>query len=85
MQGKIISLEWFSILMKIHVNNVSLLFSLFQRDFGAPLMCRNSNGIWNLYGILSHEGECSQSSSHPDVFMSIPKLKSWIDKVVGAV
>ena len=45
-------------------------------------MCSDDNGIWSLHGVLSREGECEEVP-HPDVFMSIPKLKSWIDDVVG--
>ena len=60
-----------------------------QSDFGAPLMCSYNGGVWQLYGVLSREGECEDPQStaitraHPDVFTDIQALRPWIEQVAG--
>jgi len=53
-----------------------------KNESGAPLLCRNSEGFWELYGVLTREGQCL-SRPLPDLFSSILKFKSWIDNTVG--
>ena len=60
----------------------NILNYFFQRDKGAPLMCLNEAGVWQLYGLLSREGEC-QNRPHPDVFASVPASKTWIENMIG--
>ena len=47
-------------------------------------MCLDEiSNTWNLYGVLTREGECLETS-HPDVFASISKTKEWItDTLAG--
>ena len=37
-------------------------------------MCLNEQGVWQLHGVLSREGEC-RTRPHPDVFASISLSK----------
>ena len=37
---------------------------------------------WNLYGVLTREGECMETS-HPDTFASIATTKEWISKTIN--
>ena len=45
-------------------------------------MCLNEQGVWQLHGVLSREGEC-HTRPHPDVFASISLSKTWIENVIG--
>ena len=62
--------------------NILQKILFFQRDQGAPLMCLDDNGVGQLQGVLSREGEC-QLKPHPDVFASVPAAKAWIENVIG--
>ena len=62
--------------------NIKLSFFRIQGDFGAPLMCLDElENSWNLYGVLTREGECMETS-HPDTFASIATTKEWISKTI---
>ena len=71
--------------MHIHIAMTSicnLTFLIFQNDTGAPLMCLDeSSKTWQLYGVMSREGECLERS-RPDIFASIPIAKQWIDNII---
>ena len=60
-----------------------------QSDFGAPLMCSDDDGVWQLHGVLSREGECEDPQStavtraHPDVFTDVQALRPWIEQIAG--
>ena len=69
--------------LALTLSSVESFFHLFlQRDKGAPLMCLNEQGVWQLHGVLSREGEC-RTRPHPDVFASISLAKTWIENVIG--
>lgn len=60
-----------------------------KSDFGAPLMCSDDDGVWQLHGVLSREGECEDPQStavtraHPDVFTDVQALRPWIEQIAG--
>ena len=46
------------------------------------MMCLDeSENSWNLYGVLTREGECMETS-HPDTFASISSAKDWISETI---
>ena len=59
-----------------------IVLVLFQGDFGAPLMCSNTEGVWQLHGLLSHEGVC-RTLGHPDIFTGVPEIRDWIRETTG--
>jgi len=55
----------------------------FQNDEGAPLMCINEEGVWELQGLLTYHSHCGRGL-HPSIFISVSPLRQWIDLTVGS-
>ena len=46
-------------------------------------MCINDDGVWQLHGLSSKEGECL-ARPHPDVFASVSSVSDWIYNTIGS-
>lgn len=54
-----------------------------HEDLGGPLMCL-SNAAWQLQGVLSSHGGCRGEGPRPAVLTSVPALRDWVIRTIGA-
>lgn len=54
----------------------------FQNEEGAPLMCVNDRGEWELQGTMSYHSNCGRGS-HPSIFNNITPALDWIKQTIG--
>ncbi|KAK2854369.1 hypothetical protein Q5P01_007030 [Channa striata] len=53
-----------------------------QMDSGGPLVCQKDEA-WTLVGVVSW-GDSNCSTSMPDVFARVTKLRTWLDQILAA-
>ncbi|XP_043268687.1 phenoloxidase-activating factor 2-like [Venturia canescens] len=51
-------------------------------DGGAPLVCQQSNGQWQVVGLVTWGIGCA-SSGVPGVYVNVPNYRSWITQLTG--
>ncbi|KAK6644833.1 hypothetical protein RUM43_001106 [Polyplax serrata] len=56
--------------------------SLCYNEEGAPLMCVNDRGEWELQGTMSYHSNCGRGS-HPSIFNNITPALDWIKQTIG--
>ncbi|XP_076132848.1 chymotrypsin-like elastase family member 2A [Alosa pseudoharengus] len=51
-------------------------------DSGGPLNCQNSNGIWEVHGIVSFGAPSCNQVQRPSVFTRVSAYVSWINSIL---